>query len=150
VPFDEEEADSDDDSVFEVLEPILSLPEEIPESVNRKRRFSSLSGETPADNTVDEYRDSARPPLYGIQQPPQWEYFPVVNPIHEMTRTRLTTNKNIPWSFPCASPCQPSKEDPQIQTQPSSSFSTVMGHPSQHGINSQPVDIYIATLTHSF
>jgi len=96
VPFDEEDANSDENSDLEDLEPILSLLEEIPKSVNRKRRFSSLSGEISADNTVDEYRGSARPPLHGIQQPPQWKYSSVVNPIHEMTRTRLTTNTDTP------------------------------------------------------
>jgi len=148
VPFDEEDANSDEDSNLEVLEPILSLPEETSKSVSRKRRFSSLSGETPADNTVDEYQDSARPPLYGIQQPPQWKYSPVVNPIHKMTRTRLTTNTDTLLGYSCASTCQPSKEDPQIQTQESSRLSTIMEHPSQLGMTAGQVDIRITTLTH--
>jgi len=143
----EKKANSDEDSDFEDLEPILSLPEQVPKSASRKRRFSYLSGETPADNTVEEYRDSARLPPHGIPKATNLKYLPVADPIHDVTGTVLTTHNNIPLSSSCASTCQPSKEDPQIQTQHSSWFSTM--EPSlQHGIIIGPIDIDKATLTH--
>jgi len=144
----EKDANSEEDSDFEDLEPILSLPEQIPKSASRKRRYSYLNGETPADNTIAECRDPARLPPSGIPEATNLKNFPIADPIHDVTGTVRTTHTDIPLSSLCASTRQPSREDPQIQTQHSSWLNTIKVHPSKYGMTVGPTDINETRLTH--